>query len=197
MYLDVEIHCLLSFLMSRQLTSIIPTQEPTVGEGSPVQDEVDRLVAAWARERPDLDVRPLEVLSRVTRLARHLDRARSTAFEAHQLEVWEFDVLAALRRAGRPYVLSPGQLLAQTMVTSGTMTNRVDRLEDRGLVQRMPDPADRRGVHVRLTPRGKERVDAALADLLAREQELLSALSQPDQESLSALLRRLVAPFEG
>src|SRR6188768_2395005 len=91
---------------------------------SQVQDEVDRLVAAWARERPDLDVRPLEVLSRVTRLARHLDRARSTAFEAHQLEVWEFDVLAALRRAGRPYVLSPGQLLAQTMVTSGTMTNR-------------------------------------------------------------------------
>jgi DNA-binding MarR family transcriptional regulator len=163
---------------------------------SQVQDEVDRLVAAWARERPDLDVRPLEVLSRVTRLARHLDRARSTAFEAHQLEVWEFDVLAALRRAGRPYVLSPGQLLAQTMVTSGTMTNRVDRLEDRGLVQRMPDPADRRGVHVRLTPRGKERVDAALADLLSREQELLSALSQPDQESLSGLLRRLVAPFE-
>ena len=157
-----------------------------------MQDEVDRLVAAWARERPDLDVRPLEVLSRVTRLARHLDRARSTAFE-----VWEFDVLAALRRAGRPYVLSPGQLLAQTMVTSGTMTNRVDRLEDRGLVQRMPDPADRRGVHVRLTPRGKERVDAPQADLLSREQELLSALSQPDQESLSGLLRRLVAPFEG
>jgi DNA-binding MarR family transcriptional regulator len=161
-----------------------------------MQDEVDRLVSAWARERPDLDVRPLEVLSRVTRLARHLDRARRTAFEAHDLEVWEFDVLAALRRAGRPYVLSPGQLLAQTMVTSGTMTNRVDRLEDRGLVQRMPDPADRRGVHVRLTPRGKERVDAALADLLARERELLSALSQREQEALSGLLRGLVAPFE-
>lgn len=161
-----------------------------------MQDEVDRLVAAWARERPDLDVRPLEVLSRVTRLSRHLDRARRAAFEEHELEVWEFDVLAALRRAGRPYVLSPGQLLAQTLVTSGTMTNRIDRLESRGLVQRMPDPADRRGVHVRLTPRGKERVDAALADLLAREKELLSALTPRQQDSLSGLLRLLVTPFE-
>ena len=94
-----------------------------------VQDEVDRLVAAWRRERPDLDVRPFEVLSRVTRLARHLDRARRAAFAEHDLEVGEFDVLAALRRAGDPYVLSPGQLLAQTLVTSGTMTNRIDRLE--------------------------------------------------------------------
>jgi DNA-binding MarR family transcriptional regulator len=161
-----------------------------------MSDEVDGLLAAWQRERPELDVAPLAVLSRVSRLARHLDRARRAAFAEHGLEVFEFDVLAALRRAGSPYVLSPGQLLAQTMVTSGTMTNRVDRLEDRGLAQRMPDPADRRGVHVRLTPRGKERVDAALADLLSREQELLSALSQPDQESLSGLLRRLVAPFE-
>ena len=159
-------------------------------------DEVDRLVAAWARERPDLDVRPLEVLSRVTRLARHLDRARRTAFAAHDLEVWEFDVLAALRRAGQPYVLSPGQLLAQTLVTSGTMTNRVDRLEYRDLVQRQPDPADRRGVQVRLTPQGKERVDAALADLLTRERELLATLSTRDREALSGLLRRLVAPFE-
>lgn len=161
-----------------------------------MQDEVDRLVAAWARERPDLDVRPLEVLSRVTRLARHLDRARRTAFAAHGLETWEFDVLAALRRAGRPYLLSPGQLVSQTMVSSGTMTNRVDRLENAGLVQRLPDPQDRRGVHVRLTPRGKERVDAALADLLDRERQLLDGLSRADRETLSTLLRRLVAPFE-
>ncbi|HEU4910425.1 MAG TPA: MarR family transcriptional regulator [Actinomycetes bacterium] len=161
-----------------------------------MQDEVDRLVSAWARERPDLDVRPLEVLSRVTRLAHHLDRARRTAFAAHDLEVWEFDVLAALRRAGRPYVLSPGRLLEQTLVTSGTMTNRVDRLESRGLVQRLPDPADRRGVQVRLTPAGKERVDAALADLLDRERQLLKVLSRPDQDALSGLLRRLVVPFE-
>jgi DNA-binding MarR family transcriptional regulator len=161
-----------------------------------VQDEVDRLVAAWARERPDLDVRPLEVLSRVTRLARHLDRARRTAFEAHDLDAWEFDVLAALRRAGRPYTLSPGALVAQTMVTSGTMTNRIDRLEQRGLVTRQPDPTDRRGVRVRLTAKGKERVDSSLAALLEREQELLSALSGRQQDSLSDLLRALVLPFE-
>jgi DNA-binding MarR family transcriptional regulator len=162
----------------------------------PDEDEVDRLVAAWARERPDLDVRPLEVLSRVTRLARHLDRARRTAFAAHGLETWEFDVLAALRREGKPYVLSPGQLISQTMVTSGTMTNRVDRLENAGLVQRLPDPQDRRGVHVRLTPRGKERVDEALADLLERERELLQGLGKAERETLSTLLRRLVLPFE-
>ena len=161
-----------------------------------MQDEVDRLVAAWARERPDLDVRPLEVLSRVTRLARHVDRARGTAFAAHDLDGWEFDVLAALRRAGKPYMLSPGALVAQTLVTSGTMTNRIDRLESRGLVARQPDPTDRRGVRVVLTTRGKEAVDSALADLLEREQELLAALSIRQQEQLSGLLRSLVVPFE-
>src|SRR5689334_20098722 len=114
-------------------------------------DEVDRIVEAWRHERPDLDVAPLEVLSRVSRLARHLDRARSAAFTEHALESWEFDVLSALRRAGDPYELSPGQLVTQTLVTSGTMTNRVDRLTARGLVQRLPDPRDRRGVLVRLT----------------------------------------------
>jgi DNA-binding MarR family transcriptional regulator len=161
-----------------------------------MQDEVDRLVAAWARERPDLDVRPLEVLSRVTRLARHVERARGAAFIAHDLEGWEFDVLAALRRAGRPYMLSPGALVAQTLVTSGTMTNRIDRLESRGLVTRAPDPNDRRGVRVRLTTRGKDSVDSALADLLESEQELLAALSTRQQDQLSALLRSLVVPFE-
>jgi DNA-binding MarR family transcriptional regulator len=161
-----------------------------------MQDEVDSLVAAWARERPDLDVRPLEVLSRVTRLARHLDRARRTAFALHGLESWEFDVLTALRRAGKPYALSPGQLLTQTLVTSGTMTNRVDRLEDRGRVTRLPDPRDRRGVQVRLTARGKDLVDAALKDLLVREEELLGALTPRQQDVLASLLRTLVLPFD-
>ena len=119
-----------------------------------MEDEVDRLVAAWRRERPDLDVEPLEVLSRVSRLARHLDRARRLAFSEHSLEPWEFDVLTALRRAGTPYQLSPGQLLTQTLVTSGTMTNRIDRLAKKGLVERLPDPSDRRGVLVRLTDGG-------------------------------------------
>jgi DNA-binding MarR family transcriptional regulator len=143
-----------------------------------VQDEVDRLVAAWRQERPDLDVEPLAVLSRVSRLARHLDRARRAAFAEHGLEVFEFDVLVALRRAGPPYQLSPGQLLVQTLVASGTMTNRLDRLEGRGLVRRRADPNDRRGVRVRLTGRGRAKVDAAIDDLLDRERALLAELDR-------------------
>ena len=123
------------------------------------RDEVDDLVAAWQSERPDLDVEPLQVLSRVSRLARHLDRARRVAFTGHGLETWEFDVLSALRRQGAPYQLSPGALLRTTLVTSGTMTNRVDRLAEAGLVRREPDPQDRRGVLVTLTPAGVDRVE--------------------------------------
>ena len=104
------------------------------------RDEVDRIVLAWERERPDLDVRPLTVLSRVSRLARHLDLARRSAFARHDLETWEFDVLSALRRAGAPYRLSPGALLTQTLVTSGTMTNRIDRLAEHGLVRAAARP---------------------------------------------------------
>ncbi|MEY9841829.1 MarR family winged helix-turn-helix transcriptional regulator [Streptomyces sp. 846.5] len=161
-----------------------------------MEDEVDRLVAAWRRERPDLDVEPLEVLSRISRLARHLDRARRTAFAEHSLEPWEFDVLTALRRAGSPYQLSPGQLLTQTLVTSGTMTNRIDRLAVKGLVQRLPDPGDRRGVLVRLTEAGRDLADEALAGLLAYERALLAELSTAQRGELAGLLRQLVAPFD-
>jgi len=161
-----------------------------------MSDEVDRLVAAWQRERPDLDSSPMEVLSRVTRLARHLDLARRTAFAEHDLESGEFDVLTALRRAGAPYQLSPGRLLRETMVTSGTMTNRVDRLETKRLVRRMPDPGDKRGVLVCLTDEGLRRVDAALEGLLAQERVLLEELTSSQRESLAAMLRMVVAPFD-
>jgi DNA-binding MarR family transcriptional regulator len=160
------------------------------------QDEVDRLVAAWRRELPDLDVSPFEILSRITRLARHLDRARRLVFATHDLEPWEFDVLTALRRAGQPYELSPGRLLTQTLVTSGTMTNRIDRLATKGLVERRPEPADRRGVRVRLTDNGQQRVDAALAELLEHERALLAGLAEDDRDRLAGLLRRLVMPFD-
>jgi DNA-binding MarR family transcriptional regulator len=160
------------------------------------EDEVDRLIQAWQRERPDLDVAPMQVLSRISRLARQLDRHRSAAFERHGLEAWEFDVLAALRRAGAPYQLSPGQLLRATGVTSGTMTNRVDRLAARDLVERNDHPGDRRGVLVRLTELGGTTVDAALADLLAAEHALLSDLPSAQQDQLAAMLRTLLAPYE-
>jgi DNA-binding MarR family transcriptional regulator len=168
----------------------------TLSTMDPRGDDVDQIVEAWRRERPDLDVAPLQVLSRVSRLARRLDLDRVQAFAQHDLEGWEFDVLSALRRSGPPYQLSPGQLVRQTLVTSGTMTNRVDRLERRGLVERSPDPHDRRGVIVQLTPTGQRTVDAAMADLLDRERALLAELSEDDRDELAGLLRRLLSPFE-
>lgn len=160
--------------------------------GMPQEDEVDRIVAAWGRERADLDFGPLEVLSRVDRLARHLDRARRAAFDASDVEPWEFDVLSALRRAGEPYELSPKTLLQQTLVSSGTMTNRVDRLAARGLVGRRTDPKDGRGILVSLTAEGRAAVDAAIADLLAAERDILTGVSDAEQGQLSGLLRRLI-----
>ena len=159
----------------------------------PTRDEVDTIVEAWRRERPDLDVAPMEVLSRISRLARHLDRLRANAFSAHDLEAWEFDVLAALRRSGPPYRLSPGQLLRETLVTSGTMTNRVDRLADRGFVTRQDHPNDRRGVLVQLTATGREVVDAALAELVAAERQILAALDVAEHDQLTRSLRLLLA----
>src|ERR1700761_4644937 len=172
------------------------SEESSAAAQPGTRDEVDRLVSAWRRERPDLDVSPLEVLSRVNRLARHLDRARRTAFAERGLETWEFDVLSALRRAGSPYQLSPGQLLTQTLVTSGTMTNRIDRLAAKGLVVRGPDPSDRRGVLVRLTDAGRELADTALTALLKSERELLAALPGRRLSELADLLRELTTQFE-
>jgi DNA-binding MarR family transcriptional regulator len=159
-------------------------------------DEVDRIVDAWQQERPDLDVAPLQVLSRVSRLARYLDIARREAFAATDLEPGEFDVLAALRRAGKPYALTPSALMSQNLVTSGTMTNRIDRLEFKNLVARMPDPNDGRGVLVQLTQSGKSAVDRALDELLAREKSLLATVSKSDRDKLADVLRAIVLPFD-
>lgn len=159
-------------------------------------DEVDEILASWARELPELDTAPLASFSRITRLARHLDRARSDAFAAQELEIWEFDVLAVLRRQGPPYEASPGELIHETLSTSGTMTNRVNRLEARGLVVRLPNVTDRRGVVVRLTDDGRQRVQAALSDLLEFERQILSAIPAESRQELADLLRQLLAPFE-
>ncbi|MCU1479492.1 MAG: MarR family transcriptional regulator [Subtercola sp.] len=159
-------------------------------------DSVDRIVGAWMRERPDLDFAPLQVLSRVWRISRHLDRARRNSFSTSELESWEFDVLSALRRAGAPYQLSPKALLEETLVSSGTMTNRIDRLVARGLVERRTDPNDGRGILVTMTTDGVARVDAAITELVGSEAELLSGLSRPDQERLAALLRKLSRDFD-
>lgn len=159
-------------------------------------DEVDRIVLAWDKQRPDLDFSPLEVLSRVDRLSRHLDRARREAFRRSELEPWEWDVLSALRRAGDPYQLSPKQLLQQTLVSSGTMTNRIDRLVARRLVRREADPDDGRSILVILSEDGRTRVDAAITRLVDAEAHLLAVLPRSDRDRLAALLRKLNLSFD-
>jgi DNA-binding MarR family transcriptional regulator len=159
-------------------------------------DEVDRIVRAWGEQRPDLDFSPLEVLSRVDRLSRHLDRARREAFRRSDIEPWEWDVLSALRRAGEPYQLSPKQLLQQTLVSSGTMTNRIDRLVGRRLVRREDDPDDGRSILVVLTSDGRIRVDAAITRLVDAEAQLLDRLARSDRERLAGLLRKLSMGFD-
>ena len=161
---------------------------------SHARDEVYRLIAAWKRERPDLDLSPFSVLSRITRIARHLDIARRDAFG--ELENWGFDVLAALRRAGAPHQLYPGLLMQETMVTSGTMTNRLDRLEELQLITREQDQADGSGSLVTLTKSGMRAVDAALESLLENERELLRTLSVKDRDVVAELLSKLVTELD-
>lgn len=156
------------------------------------RDEVDEVVAAWRVQRPDLAVDSMQVWSRIHRLAALLDTHRKRCFTDRGLEAWEFDVLAALRRAGEPHRLSPGKLLAETHVTSGTMTYRIDRLRSRGLVTRLRNPEDGRGALVELTQQGRGLVDDAIGGLISLEESLLREWSADEQDALSNSLRRLL-----
>ena len=160
------------------------------------EDIVDRIVQEWTVERPDLDLDPLGIFSRVTRISKRLAKARSNAFERSGLNAWEFDVLSVLRRSGEPYRQSPKVLLRETLVSSGTMTNRIDGMVKRGLVHRSPDPGDGRGVLVEITPLGLTLVDAAMTRLTDAEEHLLGALSRPERDRLTMLLRKLSVSLE-
>ncbi len=162
-----------------------------------MDDEVDEIVEAWRRERPDLDVAPLHVLSRIDRLAEILDERRANAFVEHGLQAHEFDVLSVLRRSGEPFELTAGELATRTHVTSGTMTSRLDRLTTRGFVARRPDPTDGRLVRVWLTPAGRRHVDDAFAALVASERDLLRVLDQGPREQLAGALRTLLLAVSG
>jgi DNA-binding MarR family transcriptional regulator len=153
-------------------------------------DPVDAILAQWACARPDLDTGPMGLIGRVLRIQRHLMRGMERTLAAHGLTFAGFDVLATLRRAGHPDGLAPGALLAEMMVTSGTMTNRVDQLAAQGLVERRPNPADGRGVIVRLTARGLATIDAAVVDHVARQAELVAGLDPDAMTLLLPLLRR-------
>ncbi len=151
-------------------------------------DAVDRITSQWNAVRPDIDVSPIEVIGRVSRLSRLADRRLAENFARHGVESWMYDVLATLRRTGEPYALTAGDLVRQTMVTTGAITNRIDRLEQRGLVERARAD-DRRKVIVRLTPRGLDLVEQVVDSHMATEREILAALSPRQQRDLARLLR--------
>jgi DNA-binding MarR family transcriptional regulator len=159
-------------------------------------DHIDSIDAAWRRERPDVDVAPLALFGRVFRTAALADAHLGAGLARFDLQPGWFDLLAALRRAGKPYELNPTQLMHATMLSSGGMTKRLDRLAAAGLVERRPDPSDRRGTLVRLTARGRKTIDAALPVHVANEARLLAGLSAQERRSLDSLLRKLLAKLE-
>jgi DNA-binding MarR family transcriptional regulator len=160
-------------------------------------DRVDKITAQWNRERPELTTVPMGLIGRLRRVAAHMTREMEKTFAAHGLTDAGFDVLATLRRSGAPYALSPGALLATMMITSGTMTNRIDQLEKAGLVERIQNPDDRRSVTIRLTESGLATIDAAVTDHVATQVRITSGLSPEENAVLDGLLRKYLAGFEG
>ncbi len=160
------------------------------------RDGVDHIVEQWAVERPELDTGAMAVWGRILRLAKIGGDEAAAVYAGFGIGRPEFDVLATLRRHGPPFALSPGALAGSMMMSSGGTTARIDRLEVAGLVRRSPDPQDRRGVVVQLTPAGRRLVDGAVAAGLERQQQLLGHLSADQLRQLSALLREVLAPLE-
>jgi DNA-binding MarR family transcriptional regulator len=164
-------------------------------KGAP-HDAVDRILEQWQRERPELDLLAMGAFGRLGRLHAIGSKLIASTLAEHGLNLGEFDVLAALRRSGKPHRLTPTELSRNLMLSSGAMTNRIDRLEAAGLVERLQDPGDRRGTLVSLTRAGLSRVDAAVARHVGNEAQLLSALSKAEQAQLNALLRKLLLAIE-
>jgi DNA-binding MarR family transcriptional regulator len=159
-------------------------------------DRVAQIQAEWARQRPDVDVSPQGVIGRLHRLAGHLTEQLVVVYRRHGLGEGEFDVLATLRRSGPPFSRAPGELAAHTMVTTGAMSKRLDRLERDGLVRRTRDDGDGRGRVVSLTDAGRRVVDAAFADHMANEARLLADLDPADRAALEGILTRWLARVE-
>ncbi|MBB2718645.1 UNVERIFIED_ORG: DNA-binding MarR family transcriptional regulator [Rhizobium etli] len=160
------------------------------------QDHVDRILAQWRRERPDLDVEPMGILGRLKRLGTHLSREVETVLMQHGLSTSAFNVLATLRRSGAPHRLSPGELLKMTMVSSGTMTNRIDQLEKAGFVERILNPDDRRSVLIALTEKGLATVEEAVGAHVANQQRLTRNLTAEDKAEFDRLLKKFLSDFE-
>ncbi|ALG90756.1 MULTISPECIES: MarR family winged helix-turn-helix transcriptional regulator [Actibacterium] len=161
-------------------------------------DRASRAATQWRAECPEMDLLPMELLGRLAETALVIERQHlAPVFAQFGLQGGEFDVLAALRRSGAPYALSPSALFDVTMMSSGGMTARIDRLEKAGLVARRPNPADRRGTLVGLTDAGRTLIDQAMAAHLANEAQIVGALSRAEQDTLSALLKKLLGGLPG
>ncbi|MDI2126853.1 MarR family winged helix-turn-helix transcriptional regulator [Yinghuangia seranimata] len=160
------------------------------------RDAVDDIVDQWARERPELDLRPMALVGRYNRFHAYVESALREYFAKAGLDFSEFDVLATLRRSGAPYELKPVELLKSAMVTSGAITNRVDKLSAKGLVERRPCETDRRAVLIRLTDAGKELIDNIVAGHVENEARLVDVLTRDEQEQLNGLLRKLLIARE-
>jgi DNA-binding MarR family transcriptional regulator len=159
-------------------------------------DVVDRILEQWRRERPELDVTPMGIIGRISRAERRINEQMKAASAGFKLERWGFDVLATLRRSGEPYRLTPTQLFQSMMLTSGAMTNRVDRLEAAGLVERHTDPSDRRGVLVSLTKSGLKVIDQAVEAHMEVEEKMLAAFSTADRKRFAEYLRTLMQSLD-
>ncbi len=159
-------------------------------------DRVDQILAQWHQERPDLDVDAMGTLGRIQRLSRHILREMEDTFAQFGLNRASFDVLATLRRLGPPYALSPGDLMAWTMVTSGTMTHRIDQLEKAGLVERIRNPQDGRGFLISLTPRGLEIINEAVTAHVQTQARLVAGLTKKQRAQMDELLRVFLADLE-
>jgi DNA-binding MarR family transcriptional regulator len=159
-------------------------------------DPVDAILAQWKQERSDLDVSSMGIVGRIQRLTKHLERSLQEIFSDFDLNGGEFDVLATLRRSGQPYQLSPTMLFNALMISSGTMTHRIDRLEKANLVQRIPDPHDRRGTLIQLTSKGFNVIEEAVEAHVANMDRLLSGLEETERKVLAQLLRKLLTSFE-
>lgn len=159
-------------------------------------DHVDHILEQWKRQRPDLDTSPMAIIARMSRLSRFLERSIQEVLSEHGVNEPMFGVLAALRRAGRPFRLTPTALYNSLLVSSGAMTNRIDRLSQAGLVERIPDSRDGRSILVALTPKGRRLIDQAVAQHVANEHRLLASLTRDERRVLAGLLRNLLLQFE-
>ena len=159
-------------------------------------DPIDRIIQQWRAERPDLELLPMALFGRLNRFAALAGKAIEATLQAHLTGgVAEFDVLAALRRAGPPFALTPSDLARALMLSPAGMTSRLDRLEGQGLIERRADPGDRRSMLAALTEKGRAAVDAAVGHHVANEARLLAPLSAAEQETLDRLMRKLLAGF--